>query len=129
MKLEKDIKLLKVRILNLDNDMTNVVAYRKALNDAGKVKVSFNDILMKACESVIRHGLERGEVSGDVDPAEVARILCMGGDGLLFLHFVMNEHEKGLDSLMAMTELVMVMAPPVCRMPPPRPLVLLASLA
>ena len=39
--------------LDLNVDMTNVVAYRAALNAGGGIKISFNDILMKACATVM----------------------------------------------------------------------------
>ena len=67
----------------------------------------YYETLIAACEKVIRHGIERGEVASDIDPASVARILCTGGDGLLFIHFVLGEHEKGLQCVMEMTELLL----------------------
>ncbi|NOZ23920.1 MAG: 2-oxo acid dehydrogenase subunit E2 [Planctomycetes bacterium] len=35
--------------LMMDMDMTKVIPFRKKLNDEGEVRISFNDILMRAC--------------------------------------------------------------------------------
>src|SRR5690554_1296739 len=40
--------------LTVELDMDNAIATRKAINDAGDVKISFNDLVIKACAMALR---------------------------------------------------------------------------
>jgi len=67
---------------------------------------AYYDALVSALEKVLAHGIERGELRPGTNANEVARVLCMGGDGLVFINFVLEEDRAGAD-LLALTNLIL----------------------
>ncbi len=67
---------------------------------------AYYSTLVGALEKVIAHGVDHGEVRPGTDANAVARVLCMGGDGLVFVNLVLEEERAGSD-LLALTNLVL----------------------
>jgi AcrR family transcriptional regulator len=56
---------------------------------------------------LIRHGIQRGELRADVDPELAARTLLMGIDGIIFLHAILGETTRGIDSGLLLMKLTL----------------------
>jgi AcrR family transcriptional regulator len=63
--------------------------------------------LVGALAKVIAHGVDRGEIRAGTDANAVARVLCMGGDGLVLIDFVLEEEKRAGADVLALTSLVL----------------------
>jgi AcrR family transcriptional regulator len=61
--------------------------------------------LLNATTELMRHGIQRGEVASHIDPEKAARVFMMGGDGVMLMHFMIDQEELGMDAAMYFTEL------------------------
>jgi len=55
---------------------------------------------------VLRHAIDRGELEPDTDPVRAARVLLIGGDGLMLMHIMLDQEEQGIDAALYFTNLV-----------------------
>ncbi len=65
---------------------------------------SYYDRLIGAYERVLRHGMERGEVKSDIDPAAMARMFVTSGDGCVFVHMLLEQPQAAVASVLVLTE-------------------------
>ena len=61
--------------------------------------------LVSSAAAYIRKGIEQGEFDPRHDPDEVAWYLMTGGDGVVFVHTVLDRTVQGLDACLKMTEI------------------------
>jgi len=68
--------------------------------------IGYYDSMIEVTERVIQHGIERGEIAPDIDPRQASRIFIMGGDGLMLILLLLEQHEEALSSLEHMSEIL-----------------------
>ncbi len=65
------------------------------------------DAMIDAATHIIARAMERGELSSELDAETAARIAFMGGDGLLLMHVVLDDFERGVEASVQFMDLVM----------------------
>ena len=84
--------------LSVEVDMTNAIAFRKALNEKNKSKIAYNDIIMKACAEGFRE-MPRMNASFQGDhvefraQADISLAVALDGGGLM-VPVVRNVQDK-----------------------------------
>lgn len=91
----------------IDIDMKNAVSVREALNASGDVKISFNDLVVKACAMALRkHKAVNSSWLGDVirEYGSVHVAVAVAIDDGLVTPVIRNTDQKGLAQISAETK-------------------------
>ena len=90
--------------LQVELDMTDLVAHRSRLNEEGPVKISFNDFIMKACAMAFKDNPAMGSVwAGDsvVVKGQINIGIAVAIDDGLIVPVVKDADRKGLEEIAA----------------------------
>ncbi len=91
----------------IDIDMKNAVSVREALNASGDVKISFNDLVVKACAMALRkHKAVNSSWLGDIirEYGSVHVAVAVAIDDGLVTPVIRNTDQKGLAQISAETK-------------------------